>query len=877
MKDYRELFLKCVTEDCILCVPRSGSVSRYMLAFEDFCAHILVPSYELPESHFLNINGEVVRIHNRVITVEHELGHQSSIHILFEETFYTDDDFKYKVLCIEKPIESKKIISCNANRIVILRTLRECVDFLWMESGSSEIVEKINHLTTEFLKTNCDDCDLETLIENTKSLYVKCVQVALKCPKMRQRVESEKSLVTNIKIAVETCMQHNIYSRIIKAISTVTAFDDAHMNKILRNLSSLQIQDFEIKSELYNAVPNAKFELSKIDCYSTVLGKSGCLKKMFLALSKCSNGDQVVSADDVLQILIFLIIKIGLPNWNAQLKYLKYFRFSVQPQIHDEVCFLITSLEAALEHIQSEMLVDENGIIKNEMSEVKWLPDKMCHYETDELGSVHNFFKAVSLGDLEQVKLCLSKEDNSMNDMYLKLCHPLCICPKCKALTSKHRDNILTVNSCDGQGLTALHIASLYCKSAIVEFLLSVGADPNKCDLNGLSAMHYAAMKGHQNGLLLIAYSGGDVNAMDYSLNTPLHYCSNNGHENCVKALIYFCENSGIKLNVNSQNSSGDTALHKASRWGYFNIVQILVENGADPTIRNKRKLSPIDEAHNPRILDLITRPIGKIQNYVRIIPFRPMLDHQEEVFKGVVPSNIDQVKRVEKLMKTIADGDSNLACYYLGLDMAELENVDGKMGECSDVESAERKCHPLCRCSDCEHSSSDDNQEETQKRQKTDRININSCNAEGYTALHMTAVHGRTELCKVIIRNGGLLNAQTREELLTPLMLACQNQRLEIVKLLLKHGCNIDMQDSEGNTALHHACRTRDTKIVSALVENDPDINIKNYRNKTALQEAEENLFIGVTKAIKRDNSLAWLDEPNNQDGNNDPSDRLD
>lgn len=868
MKDYRELFLKCVTEECILCVPRSGSVSKCMLALEDFCAHILVPSYELPESHFLNINGEVVRIYNRIITVEHELGHQNSVHILFEETFYTDDDLKYKVLCIEKPIESKKIISCDTNRIIVLKTLRECADFLWMEGGSSEIMEKINQLTTEFLKTSADTYDLQTLIDKTKSLYVKCVQATLKWPRMRQRVESDKSLITNIKIAVETCMQHNIYNRIIKAISTSTAVEDAHLNKILRNLSNLQIQDFEIKNELYDAVPNAKFELSKIDCYSTVLGKSGCLKKMFLSLSKCTNNDQAVTSDDILQVLIFLIIKIGLPNWNAQLKYLKYFRFSVQSQVHNQICFLITSLEAAIEHIQSEMAPDESGVIKNELTHIRYLEDKICHHKADELGSVHNFFKAVSLGNLEEVKCSLNKEKNDMKEIYLEFCHPLCICPKCKALTLKHNDSFPTINSCDGHGMTALHIASLYCKSAIVEYLLSSGADPNKYDFDGLTAMHYAAMRGHQNGLLLIAYAGGDVNASDYLLNSPLHYSSNNGHENCVKALIYFCENAGIKLDINAQNSSGDTALHKASRWGYLNIVEILLENGADPTIKNKRKVSPIDEAHNPRILELITRPIEKIQNYVRIIPFRPMLDHQEEVGKdrptkqvvaGFIPNNIEQVKRVEKVMKAIAEGDKNLACFYLGLDPREFENYDKKVEE-SEVHGSVGRCHPLCRCSDCEHSASDDYQEETKKKHKVDRRNVNSCNAEGYTALHMTAIHGQTEICKVIIQSGGLLNAQTREGLLTPLMLACKNRRLEIVKLLIKYGCNIDMQDSEGNTALHYACRSRDTKIVSVLVEYDPDLNIKNCMNKTALQEAEENLFFGVTKAIKRDSSLDWF-----------------
>ena len=50
------------------------------------------------------------------------------------------------------------------------------------------------------------------------------------------------------------------------------------------------------------------------------------------------------------------------------------------------------------------------------------------------------------------------------------------------------------------------------------------------------------------------------------------------------------------------QDDLGDTPLHKAVRRSVFAVVELLVEGGADPTIRNNNQQLPQDLTKNQKI-----------------------------------------------------------------------------------------------------------------------------------------------------------------------------------------------------------------------------------------------------------------------------------
>ncbi|KAL1131176.1 hypothetical protein AAG570_012412 [Ranatra chinensis] len=832
----RELFEKATSEGWVICVPMAGSIPKYALTHKDFLSHILIPSDELPETHFRSLNGKDVRIYNKVVTLDpNNSSTLYNTHVLFEETYYTEDMLKYKVLCIENPFQQySDNVKCQSG-IVTVNTLRDCVDLLWTES-CKETLEKIDENIHSFLVHN-DSLEFRPLQfqqDAVGSLYTQCLQTALKHSRLREKTNMNRYLLDNVKVSVESYMHHGIYDKLIKGITACTAYEDAHLNKIVRNLSDIQLRDLDIRLDLQDTVPKARTELARVEGYKTVLGKIGCLKRTLSAISKLEANDSqgnIIAADDLLPMLVFLVIKSGLPNWIAHLTFMKEFSYSSRNYHSDHHSFLVTSLEAAIEHIRCGLLT---GPAEPE-SQLSYDEDtsKSLFKANDNDDSLSYLFDVTRMGNIEEVKRILEKKEIPISEIpFVNLCHPLCSCDRCEREVSLNLCNTNpTINTCDDRGLTVLHIAGMYGRPRVVDYLLGLGSNPNKTDYRGSTPLHFAASRGHQNALLLLAHAGSIIDKTDNEGNTPLHYSTSNGHEACVKAVLYFAEHMGLKFDINRANNHGDTPLHNAARWGYENIVAILLEYGADPYIENKRKFTPLDFAHNLHISKLLTGASLSKKSINLSAPHRSeSLDFSEESSldsprkkstSGIRPSSTDQIKKVERLLRAVTYGDTQLACFYLGIEPSR--------------HSSEKSCHPLCSCKRTDEGGIDsfgDNRPEA--------LNLNVCDSEGNTALHFAAMYGRTDLVKFLIDAGADTNVQTRSNGNTPLHLACQQKRFACMLLLLESGsCDIDCQDSLGNSALHHASLTGDSKLVEMLLKYCPRFDVKNKEGKTPMEEA--------------------------------------
>lgn len=913
-----ELFQKAIVEGWIICVPCEGSVPKYALTLEDFVSHILIPSDELPETHFRTLNDRDVRICNRVVTVEeNDISRPVTTHILFEETYYTDDLLKYKVLCLEHPLERHSNfgpVSSNSSVVVTIQTLRDCIDLLWTESRGRGVLEKIDQLIRDFLLSN-NSLEFEPLQvqkDLVGSLYTICLQNALRDTRLRERTSTNKHLLENVKLAVETYMLHTVYKKVIKGITACTAHDDANLNKIIRNLSDIQLRDLGVRQDLYDTVPWAKQELARIDSYSTVLGKVGCLKRMLGAITKQHSGKKtpnlfvgnVIAADDLLPMIVFLVIKTSLPNWIAHLTFMKQFHFSNPSKCQvDEYSFLITSLEAAIEHISSGLFlgssIPEAQIVYEEIHDKYKKAEEEQQRTSADPGGIEYLFEQIKLGNEGEVKGILDRSVGSncmrgrdsptkKNDIILKLCHPLCSCDKCESIISKSLCNTTpTINSCDDRGFTALHVACMFGRPTMVDLLLKYGSNVNACDYSGSTPLHYAAAKGYQNALLLLAHAGAHIDIADNEGNTPLHLASNNGHEGCVKAIIYFAEHVGLKLNVNCANSQGNTALHNACRWGYEGIVHLLLEYGARPGAENKRHVTPLDYAHNIHITRLLMRAIktmpptvlmpgnsnGIVTNLTskskelhvaasakKTLDFNDSVKSREisgassktkKVFYGILPETTQGMRNVEKLLKVVAAGDTRLACYYMGLDA----NDEATSLKAEQTQQQHEKCHPLCTCEKCQPENDNSDEYGTGEEKSHYVLDVNVCDGEGNTPLHVAALHGRYDIAHLLIDAGAIVDVRTRTKASTPLHFACQNERLQIVQLLLQRCADPDIQDWHGNTALHYACHAGNKRLVETLLQlASPRLDLKNASGKSAVQEADAKMYLTIVNLIKSD-----------------------
>ena len=113
------------------------------------------------------------------------------------------------------------------------------------------------------------------------------------------------------------------------------------------------------------------------------------------------------------------------------------------------------------------------------------------------------------------------------------------------------------------------------------ELLLQLGASPDAAGRDGLSATDLAASMGDKKWLQLALANGADPNrfndAPGFNAGTPLYFAIRKGRRRNVVTLL----DNGADPDI-AVDSSGATALTRASAFAQWSIVILLLERGAD-------------------------------------------------------------------------------------------------------------------------------------------------------------------------------------------------------------------------------------------------------------------------------------------------------
>ena len=187
--------------------------------------------------------------------------------------------------------------------------------------------------------------------------------------------------------------------------------------------------------------------------------------------------------------------------------------------------------------------------------------------------------------------------------------------------------NIEFERTIDKQGNTFLHSAAKSIHGRMVEMVInysSVFLDVNSKNLIGVTPLHVAALNNTEACSMLLRYHA-DVNSTTNLGYTPLQYAAKYGH---YKACKWLCILEGTnwkgrpvrffneELNINWQNSCGETALHividardgaimkSKKKWPfnvcddrYTKIIKLLLKKGADPNIKSHSGDTPLHNA----------------------------------------------------------------------------------------------------------------------------------------------------------------------------------------------------------------------------------------------------------------------------------------
>ena len=330
------------------------------------------------------------------------------------------------------------------------------------------------------------------------------------------------------------------------------------------------------------------------------------------------------------------------------------------------------------------------------------------------------------------------------------------------------------INAQANNGLTALILASGTGQHQVVELLISKNPDMNVQDNDGFTALMTTSYSGHYQVVELLLSKDSDINIQNNDGETALISASGNGHHEVVELLL------SKDSDINIQNKNGLTALMAATGYGHHQIVELLLSKDPDICIQDNNGLSALTYAlvcSSTYLLkfempdcDQSIQILNSMQsgNYIKIIKL--LLDSH--------PNHNHTISNLKPLHSSdIAALFNNFAAMTVLMEKCDItsENV---------INAFTWACYGG-------HSS--------MIIFMSENINL-SCNER---KLLVAAAKGDLDTSISMVNDVGMSPNTPLVAGITPLMIAASCGHIELVKMLIQTGADVNKTNDKGENAL--------------------------------------------------------------------------
>ncbi|NXG53152.1 ANK2 protein, partial [Psilopogon haemacephalus] len=369
----------------------------------------------------------------------------------------------------------------------------------------------------------------------------------------------------------------------------------------------------------------------------------------------------------------------------------------------------------------------------------------------------------------------------------------------------------------------------------VVEYLKS-GIDINTCNQNGLNALHLAAKEGHVGLVQELLERGSAVDSATKKGNTALHIASLAGQAEVVKVLV----KEGANINAQSQN--GFTPLYMAAQENHIEVVKYLLENGANQSTATEDGFTPLavalQQGHNQAVAILLENDTkGKVR-----LPALHIAARKDDTKSAALLLQNDHNADVQSKVMLLPCGGFtplHIAAHYGNVNVATLLLNRGAAVDFT----ARNGITPL-------HVAS--------KRGNTNMVKllldrggqIDAKTRDGLTPLHCAARSGHDQVVELLLERGAPLLARTKNGL-SPLHMAAQGDHVECVKHLLQHKAPVDDVTLDYLTALHVAAHCGHYRVTKLLLDKRANPNARALNGFTPLHIACKKNRIKVMELL--------------------------
>lgn len=298
------------------------------------------------------------------------------------------------------------------------------------------------------------------------------------------------------------------------------------------------------------------------------------------------------------------------------------------------------------------------------------------------------------------------------------------------------------------------------------------------------------------------------------------------------------------EVDIDHQDNTGNTFLIICLKKRKYKNALWLLEQGADPTIKNKEHKDAMDIAIEKDRNEIVKRllkhkkiDINQRDDYGRSLLQNLVISGNLTMAKTLIEggadiNNLDNRRR-HLIHDALSYGDYTFVRYLLSLENIELNAMD--------EEGNTLMQHPQIEQNDI-----------LAKELMISGCDPTKLNTKGESYLYKAALRGAEaeSIIDVALAHGANVNERTlsentimmelvlrASELTAKVDLPLRKSLLRNVEEMIEHGGDINALDSNGETGLFNAIALRDTELISFLLQHGIDPNIKNPRGQTVLE----------------------------------------